>query len=318
MKDPLLWQRFVDLFNVVMKQYPDYHNRANLIATSLDSGCNVLMFSPVGFPLDLYLNYVATLKHSTFTKKECIFQKQVVYYETQHFIEIDFSHPCNRKLIDVVQTLIMTIVKNTCIHDDYHLIICKNIDFLDDPHAFRVILERFNKNAKFLCTTTSLSKLEAPIKSRFFVVRIPLFTCEQIHEILSQIGGQHNPHLVKTNCRNLIRCIAIADLQNKEYDTSLVATYVYPPIKDFMQKKTHDILVIRDFSNKVCAHGIPFPLFVKDLLLHVPETRKRAFVQHSSDLEHKLAQTNGGRQPLYYELLLYIAIYGKPNTTTNK
>lgn len=314
MKDPQLWQKFVYNFDNIIKSYPDYLNRANLILSSLTSGCNVLVFSPVGFPLDLYLKFVATLKYSTFTKKECIYDRHVVYHETPHFIEIDFSHPSNRKVMDHVQSLIMTIVQTSCIHDTFHLIICKHVDLIDDPHSFRVILERFNKNAKFLCTTTSLSKLEAPIKSRFFTIRVPLFTCQQIQEIMSQIGGQ----LDKMQCRNIIKCIGLSDLHNNGHDISLVATYVYPPVRDFMVNKNYTILSIREFSNKVCSHGVPLPLFVQDLLMHVPESKKRSFIQYAAELEHMLVQTNGGRQPLYYELLMYIAIYGKPNTSNNK
>ena len=318
MKDPLLWQQFVQCFDDVIQQYVDYQNRANLVLSSVTSGCNVLVFSPVGFPMDLFIKYVATRKFGTFTKRECIFERQVVYQETPFFIEIDFGHPSNRKAIDMVQDLILTVIQSTCIHDDYHLIICKNIDYIDDPYAFRVILERFNKNAKFVCTTTSLSRLEAPIRSRFVVVRIPLFTCSQIQSIMQKIGAHYDPHLEQVHCRNIIRCIAIADLAQKGIDVSHVATYAYPLVKDFMQKETHTMTDIREFANKACAHGVPLPLLVQDLLFHIPDSNKRMFLQQASDLEHKLKTTNGGRQPLYYELLVYIAIYGKPDTTHNK
>lgn len=318
MKDPVLWTRFVNLFHTIINKHDDYVNKARLVLSSIDAGSNVLMFGTEGFPLDLYINYVATLKYSSFIKKECTYDKQVVYYETHFFIEIDFSHPSNRKTIDAVNTLILTIINNACIHSEYHLIICKNIEYIDDPYAFRVILERFNKNAKFLCTSNSLSKLETPLKSRFALVRIPLFSCEQIHDIMTTIGGRYHPSLSITNCRNIIKCIAVSDLEMNGNDVSLVATYTYPAINEFMQKKNNTIVSIRDFSFKVCAQGIPFHLLVQDLLLHIPETRKRAFLQESSRLEHRLSQTNGGRQPLYYEMLFYIAIYGKINTSIIK
>lgn len=318
MKDPELWRRFVQEFHNIISSKPDYLNKAHLIQDSIKYGGNVLMFSQVGFPLDLFLGFVATLKYTKFTKKECTYEKHIVYYETPFFIEIDFGHPSNRKMIDLVQDLILSIITNRCIHDEFHLIICKNIDHIDESNAFRVILERFSKNAKFLCTTTSLSKLEAPIKSRFFIVRVPLFTSEQVKEILQYIGGRYHPILENERCRNIIRCIAVADLELQGNDVTNVATYSYPPVQEFMQKKQHTLFEIRDFANKVCANGISFYLIIQDLLRHVPECRKSEFVTAASALEHRLVQTNGGRQPLYYELLMHIAIYGEYHRTSHK
>lgn len=313
MKDPQLWSSFVELFPTIVSNTEEYNAKCDYaIKYLLRSGTNVLLYSVIGFPLDLFVNVVATRMFGPFTKKECLLDKSVVYYETPFFIEIDFSHPQNKKSFDAIEDVIKSIVSTVCIHSESHLIICKNIDNITSMYAFRVLLERFNKNARFLCTTYTVSAIEAPIRSRFMEIRIPLFTKEQVKCIMTQIGGTADLCNDETiNCRNILKYIAIVDLKSKGHDISLTSKYNYPLIKAFMDKKSHTVLDIRDFANRVCTHCIPFSQVVVDLQLHVAD--QYFFIERAAQLEHDLVTTNRGRKPLYFELLFYIAIYGKTN-----
>lgn len=317
MRDPELWSKFVDVFPNVVTMFNEYSNKSQLISHTLTHGTNVLVYSAKGFPLDLFWMHVATNLFGNHTKRECLFEKYVTYYEVPHYIEIDFNHPNNKKYVDLIHDLIKMVVNSKAIASSRHLIVCKNIDCVDNMNALRVLLERFNDNAIFVCTTFNVSTIDAPIKSRFFNVRIPLFSVEQVTTIMQMIGGRFHVRLQQMNCRNIIKCIAIADMEKQGFDVELAATYNYPPIRDFMStKRNHNILQIREFSNKLCSLCITFRQVVDDLLFHVDD--KVSFIREASQLEHCLTQTNGGRKPLYYELLFNIAIYGKPDNTSNQ
>lgn len=305
MKDPALWSTFVREFPSIISDYETYTRKSTFIQKQYESGTNILLYSSVGFPLDLFLHNVATNMFGEFTKKECCFEKAVTYHETPYFIDIDFNHPSNKKSLDAIGELIKSIISTVCIHSATHLIFCRNIEYIESKYMFRVLLERFNKNARFICTTYAVSTLETPIRSRFLEVRIPLFTMGEIEGIFKRIGVNAT---YQPASRNILKSIALADMQEQGHDTSLSCSYNYPLIKSFMEKKTHNITDIREFANKVCTHCIPFGQVVTDLLQHVSDTQQ--FVRNAADLEHRLAQTNGGRRPLYYEMLFQIAIYG--------
>jgi hypothetical protein len=313
MKDPELWCTFVRKFGECIQRNEEYQRKAHMLTENIHSGVNTLLYSGIGFPLEVFWNYVATCEYGTFHVKDCTYEKTITYVETPYFIELDFSNPNNKRSFDAVENLVKTVISTRAIHATKHLIVCKNVDDVDDFCALRVLLERFNHNAMFLCMTYNVSSLEQPIRSRFSELRIPLFSCSYIEDILLSIGGSYHPILKARQCRNVYKCIVIDDLARKGHDVTYVATYNYPIIKTFMEKKSHTILEIREFSNKVCSDCVPFPQVVEDLLMHVSD--KAHFVARASDIQHRLVRTNGGRKPLYYESLFHAAIYGKTINT---
>lgn len=306
MKNPKLWSKFLELFPKVVATNPRYNSLARYLEQNIGPDVpNILLYGPQGFPINLLWNVVATNKFGKFSKKECIFEKTVCYLETTYFIEIDFLHPANMKALDLLNDLIKTIITASCIYNDRHIIVCHNIDNISDIFTFRVLLERYSKNAFFVCTTHSLSSIEAPLKSRFFSIRVPLFTEPEIGQILSTL----DPNFVATKSnlttRNIFKAIAVVDCPSND-----VGLYHYPDIQEFFSK-ARTILQTREFANKVYCHNVPFPLVVQDILRHIPGPRKPQFVATAADIEHMMVQTNAGRQPIYYERLFAVAILQK-------
>ena len=66
------------------------------------------------------------------------------------------------------------------------------------------MLEKFYNNVYFICTTHKISKIESPIKSRFSLIRLRLFTNEEITLIFNKYL---NSEQVICNNRNIIFCI---------------------------------------------------------------------------------------------------------------
>ena len=118
---------------------------------------------------------------TTLNKKELIWNKNVPYYENQYFFEIDLNNPNIPNDFSFLTEMILFIIKNKPVASNKHLIILKNIDRLGEyAFAFRIILEKFYNNVYFICTTHKKSKIESPIISRFSLIRLRLFTNEEI------------------------------------------------------------------------------------------------------------------------------------------
>lgn len=298
LKQPELWPSFVKRFPDFMEHFCSYKKLCAYISKNIDDTPNILLYSSEGFPLNLLWNHVATLKWGACTKKECQFGKSVMYTECPYYLEIDFEHPSNSRAIDEIQDFLKTIITTSCIHAQRHVILCRNIDVIQDKYAFRVLLERFNKNAMFVCTTHCISSIEGPIRSRFFEIRVPLFETTQVAEIMKTLCA--TSHIVDT--RNILTAIYFANSHHKT-----VATYHHKEISDIPSSPT--IIQLRDIANKVCIANMPFSLVVCDLLHRVPEKRKCEFVAKAAEIEHRMVQTNLGRKPLYYELLFHVAFH---------
>jgi hypothetical protein len=255
-----------------------------------------------------------TSKFGNMTRKECTYKKGVVYYETPYCFEIDFLHPANTKAMDEIQNLLLDIISYNCLHSDRHIILCYNIDAIEDIYSFRVLLERYSKNAMFVCHTNSISNVECPLRSRFHEVRIPLFSQGAIEKMMSHIGSQMHPILKSSNCRNIFKVIVVADILENQplIDPSPLCLYTYPDLYRFMTDiKRPTIEEMREIASKVCYHNVTIPQLVQDLLHHVPNDKKADFIRRASETEHALAKTNRGRMPIYYEYIFHIAIYGK-------
>lgn len=300
LKDPELWTGFVNKFPEFMELFCSYKKLCEYISKNIDETPNILLYSAQGFPLNLMWNHVATMRWGASTKRECKYGKNVVYTESQYYLDIDFQHPSNSRAIEEIQDFLKTIITTSCIHADRHIIVCRNIDIIQDRYAFRVLLERFNKNVMFVCTTHAISSIESPIRSRFFEIRVPLFETSEIHNIIKLLGGGKYSNL---NTRNIMTAIYFASVHPQN-----VATYHHREIAYVPYVPT--ILQLREIANKVCITNMPFSLVVTDLLHRIPEKKKSDFIAKAADIEHRMIRTNLGRKPLYYELLFHVAFYG--------
>lgn len=304
MKNPQLWSQFVATFPELLQAIsPHHHSIAeHLITSSWEDISNIMIYGSVGFPYQLFVDFILSSKFGKTIKKECIFSKSLTYYETPHYFELDIMHPNNQKALDELLDFVKHITSSSCINvESRHIIILHNIDAIKDKYAFRVLLERFSKNAMFIGVTTKLCAIDPPIRSRFYLIRTRLFEITEITHLMELLGVNHVP-----TDRNVIRQIAMAT------DPLINSKYYFPPMKDFFDKHPNPSTEeIRALAFKACQHNVPISNIVIDLLQHVPDDKQYWFISNAATIEHQLACTNRGRQPLYYEYLFQAVLYGR-------
>lgn len=313
MKNPEAWDRFCTHFDDILPSCLPYHSHLiqNLIAQDWNADCpNMLFYGAVGFPSNLLLDFMFRSKYGAFTRTQLQIASSLDYYQTQYFFEFDFHHPNFNKHSQECIELIKQIINSPSIHGDRHVIVLKNIDGVAQTakQMFRVMLERYSKHALFICTTTIISALEPPLKSRFMMVRIPLATHQEIRNIITHMGYEL-PTTAHT--RNLYRTLLIIDILNTQKDECQhVCQFHYPPLGDLPASITLE--TIRQLANKICQTNIPIRNIVLDLLeFQKTDAAKHELTVTAANLEHMLACTTGGRQILYIESLLCAAFMPK-------
>jgi len=197
-------------------------------------------------------------------------------------------NPENPKDLSCISAFILHIIQTKNIGEHKHFIIIKHVELLADKfYEFRILLERYSQNVIFMCTTHSISKIEAPIISRFTMFRIPLFTYEEIQIIFRddlKIGL--NSHLVEIKTRDIIKAIFIAEIElqesmkieninsNKSNNVNKITTkdfciYNFPPLYEFIRtfdKSIDNLENIRDLSYKCCQYNVSILKLIEDFI----------------------------------------------------
>jgi hypothetical protein len=175
------WDKLEEVFPNIINNNKKYKI---ILENILLSSNNKLLYTPIGFPIDIYLNTLLKRIFNityTFNKTEHIWEKNITYIENQYYIEIDIMNPENLKNIEKITSFLLHIISSKNVKMKKHYIVIKHIDLLSTLfYDFRIILEKYSHNVVFICTTHFITKLEMPIKSRFSTFRIPLFTFDEI------------------------------------------------------------------------------------------------------------------------------------------
>ncbi len=300
-----LWNKFQNNFDKIIGDIDEYKKILNFC---VEYENNVLIYSSIGFPQDLFIDEIIKKKFkiSQIYRKEMIWNKTIIYNENQFFFEIDLSNPSLPKKLNNLNEMLLFIIKTKSINTNKHLIILKNIDKLNDNFfAFRIILERYYHNCYFICSTNAISKIEAPIKSRFSLFRIRLFKIDEIQMIFHKyLGKEMNSILIKNNNRNIIFALFIAQteineplLVNEDY-----CQFHYPPIKTFIKSK-YSLNDIRQLSYKYCQYDIGIRGIVEDLL-RIDKMNFSKIIENGVKVEELLNNSNRGREPIFIEAFL--------------
>lgn len=309
------WDRFQGDFGHILGEYLPVHNeQLNMMRGDLSIIPNVLLYSVYGFPLDLVWREGLKRRFGVadFIEKECLWAKSIPYLETPYYIRIDMANPDIPNDLEMLQELLKTIIGSACIHSERHVIILENIDhFINkniNRHVFRVLLERFSKNAWFVSTTYHLSKLESPLRSRFYCIRFPLPSEEEVNAIMAYLDGA-KPGTHRYQTRNLIK--AIATPRNRDDRYYWVASLMYPPLSDYMlQNRTATIESIRAVVYKAFQAGVSLAEFAKDIIEVClqrgdPPDWIHTVVQEFATYETMASQSKGTRILLYMEYMLH-------------
>ena len=303
------WSIFKKNFITIIKNHEYY---SKIFTFLQNTNNNALLYGSHGFPTDLFVDEIIKYKFglTTIYKKECFWNKDMIYNYNPHFLEIDLMHPDMPKDLGVVSKFIISIIENKNIYDSKHFIVIKHIDILSskDFNSFRIILERFSNNVYFLCTTHKLDKIDVPVKSRFALFRMPLFEHKEILKIFKDImQAPLNPYLVRDKTRDIVKALFIANCHDNECQNEDFCIFNFPPIVEFyknLKKKNNSLEEFRAFTYKCFQYNIGIPELLKDLLKLIPNKQKPRAIQIASDIQYMLQATNKGRESIYIESFL--------------
>lgn len=311
MQDNSCWNTFRNGFKSIIEKHEYYNKIYQYMKTAQN---NVLLYGTHGFPTDLFIDEVIKAKFGLdmLYKKECTWNKDVIYLYNQYFLEIDLLNPMLPKKFTNIIKFLMSIIESRHVINSKHFIIIKHIDVFsrDDFGALRIILERFSNNVYFLCTTHNLDKIDVPVKSRFDLIRMPLFQHQEVKYIFENfLNTPLNKYLQEQETRNIIKAIFIADVekQNKELITKDFCTLNFPPLMDFVakfDKKKNNLESIRALSYQIFQYNITISDILQDLLKMPSVKNKFKIIQEASNIDHLLQCTNKGREPIYIETFL--------------
>jgi hypothetical protein len=299
-----LWIKFKNNFKTIINDIPEF----NIIFQKYSYyEYNLLLYSYLGYPIDLFIDELIKLKFNihNLNKKELIWNKNVPYFENQYFFEIDLNNPNIPNDYSFLTEMILFIIKNKPVASNKHLIILKNIDKLGEyAFAFRIILEKFYNNVYFICTTHKISKIESPITSRFSLIRLRLFTNNEISIIFNKYL---NSTKVIENNRNIIFCIFLSQVKINEPHliTEDFCEFNYPLIKKFIESK-YDLHDIRQFSYKLSQYNLSIMDITKDFMKIYKNDDKKLIelINIAANVDYILTISNKGREPIYIENFL--------------
>jgi len=333
------WDKLEEVFPHIINT----NKRYKLILDNiLLSSNNKLLYTPVGFPIDIYLNTllikIFDIK-ALFNKTEHTWDKSITYIENQYYIDIDLMNPENIKNIEKITSYLLHIIGSKNVKMKKHYIVIKHIDLLSELFCdFRIILEKYSHNVVFICTTHYITKLETPIKSRFSTFRVPLFTFEEIQDIFcNHLNISMNDYLLETKTRNLVKAIFISDIERHpssyEILTKEFVEFNFPPFVEFIKnynKNKNNLDDIRGLSYKCCQYNVSILQIIQDFIKlvdygtyylnircsHIQQyphhifddtmknDLKNVIIKIGMDIDYLLSQTNKCKEPLYIENLL--------------
>jgi hypothetical protein len=321
-----LWIKFKNNFKDIICDIPEF-NKLYEIYSYYEY--NLLLYSYIGYPIELLIDELIKKKFNIthLNKKELVWNKNVIYYENQYFFEIDLNNPNIPNDYSFLTEMILFIIKNKPVVNNKHLIILKNIDKLGEyAFAFRIILEKYYNNVYFICTTHKISKIESPIKSRFSLIRLRLFTENEITLIFNKYLQQKQ---IITNNRNIIFCIFLCqvNINEPELITHDFCNFNYPLINKFIQTK-YDLYDIRQLSYKLSQYNLSISNITMDLIKifkhnsinnvnsigigndndnsngNDNDKKILKIIEVASEIDYILTISNKGREPIYIESFL--------------
>lgn len=304
-----LWINFKNNFMNIINEIPEYKL---LLDKYSQFNYNILLYSYVGFPIDLFIDEILMIKFNNNNKKELLWNKNIIYHENQNFFEIDLNNPNIPSDYSFLTEMLLFIIKNKSVNNNKHLIILKNIDKLENySFCFRIILEKFYNNVYFICSTNKIAKIENPIKSRFSLIRLRLFYFSEIEMIFNKYINRPLINYQISNNRNIIFHIFLAQIYINEpiLIDEIFCKFNYPPIYNFVQNK-YNIHDIRQLSYKLSQFNLSILDITMDIIkIYMKNGRKSdkkvcEIIKIASEIDYLLTISNKGREPIYIENLL--------------
>ena len=303
--DPTLasiWKRYCDTFDTdILKLLPNHARVLQSIVNTWDPTIpNLLVYGAAGIPLFPIWNYLvlAPLKRrlADLTHQQSTLVSNAVrmpYTETDAYLYIDLLHPDMPKDGDALLDFLKSVLPSRCMHLHKHIVILDNIDVLTGRDAafsqvMRVLLERYSSNVWFVATTNRVGALEAPIMSRFFSVRMPLPSTDEVAAILSHLGLPAVPPT-----RNLVNALRP---QPDPLDMADSAIIKAPP--------PFTLQAVRQEAQRLIQVYAPLSQVAYCILARTPEKKRASIVCRLAEIEAMYHARRKGRDMFYYEAML--------------
>ena len=181
--------------NDFKESFPNYIDIQDLIFDDI----NVIIYSNDRFIGDCYLNSILKHKFENINTITQLTYNNVPFEHNRQFSIFDILN-ISQQFNDLI-TYIDTLKNNKVLFDTKNIIIITNLDQLTkhQQHVLSVVIER-QHTASFVCTTTSLSKLNERIKSRMLCKKVVITKKEQkrILETYAKDQGIDDNSLIKT------------------------------------------------------------------------------------------------------------------------
>ncbi len=109
-----------------------------------------------------------------------------------HFLGTDDPKKIHTSVISIFKELVNEYASMGSIDADYKLIFIDNAESLNTSaqHALRRIMERYTRTCRFILSTTQLSKLIAPLRSRGLQLFFTYVACEELKPHLRRVAEQ--------------------------------------------------------------------------------------------------------------------------------
>lgn len=324
------WDAFRERFPEILESLPVQRHCLAGMEGDLEGMPNILLYGVYGFPLDLLWGEGLRRRFGVecFRPTACTWGKDIVYMETPYYLHLDLEHPSMPKEVEVLQEFLKSIITTQSALSQRHVIVIEHIDSLVRHHTnmntFRVLLERFSKNAWFICTTYHMGKLEQPIRSRFHCIRVPLPTEEEVQEIMRLLGGAGSGGGARgaEGTRNIFQALTGAP------------GFVFPPVVPFVVgtgtgagrgavrgAAGPTIDEVRAVTYRAFQCGVEVAEFARDileacLLRGDGEEDLHQTASVFAHYEHLACQSKGKRTLLYMEYMLHYAAVIVPDKKT--
>lgn len=296
------WNEFYNKYEQILDILPLYKYTCNSIFTNnINNVQNCILYGRKGFPFETLIEYAISKFYSVkypIYKRYPLWNDSLPYIETNYYFCIDTEHPEFPKDISSFVEFIKHIVKIKSIYNEKHIIIIKNIDNITNNNTcyiFRILLEKFNNNVLFLCTTHNYQMIEKPLKSRMRFFRLPLPTIEQNKQILKILKPDFDKEVYTRNLS--------LNIFNIENNISEVL-FNYPPLLDTFNKNLKP-LEIRKITYQIFQYKITLAEVIMDCMLMIKDNNKKMkWIEESSIIELQSKNTDNNKTFYFIELVL--------------
>ena len=249
---------------------------------------NTLFYGPYGSGkytiilnvlLKIFGEDILKKKQSVFNiTKSCGNPKEFIIFQSNYHFEINLNKYLFNDRISLVNLLNQLIQTKDVNTSKYKIILIRNIHYLssDIIKFLGSIIEKYIDNVRFLFTaSTNYSRIINILKGRYFLIRIPSPTDDELIDFTSYVFNDNNINMSinnqqkivsksDKNLHNLMIYIQLCCENNKYIEYfSPMELYVKEIFKLIKKKNNSSLIKIREYIYNLITKNINIKLFIK-------------------------------------------------------